>query len=63
MTLGQRGANRQPAGGRARSGGLPGMPVSGSRGPWIDGNASISPMLYGCCGESKSCSVGPNSAI
>ena len=62
MTFGQRGANRQPAGGRARSGGLPGMPVSGSRGPRIEGNASISPVLYGCSGVSNTCWVGPNSA-
>ncbi len=45
ITLGQRGANRQPGGMLARSGGLPGMPVSGTRGPRIDGNASSRPML------------------
>ncbi len=45
MTFGQRGANRQPSGGLARSGGLPGMPVSGTRGPLIDGNASSRPVV------------------
>ncbi len=61
MTLGQRGSNRQPAGGRARSGGLPGMPVSGTRGPWMDGKASSNPRLYGWRGASKTVRVGPNS--
>ena len=45
MTFGQRGANRQPAGGLARSGGLPGMPVNGTRGPLIEGKASSKPTL------------------
>ena len=45
MTCGQRGANRQPCGGLARSGGLPGMPRSGRRGPLIEGKASMSPAV------------------
>ena len=61
-TFGQRGANRQPAGGLARSGGLPGIPLSGTRGPLIDGNASSRPALYGCSGESKTRRVAPSSA-
>ena len=38
------------------------MPVSGTRGPVIDGNASSRPALYGCRGESNTSRVGPNSA-
>ena len=45
ITLGQRGANRQPGGMLARLGGLPGIPVSGTRGPLIEGNASSRPTL------------------
>src|SRR5262249_61945607 len=44
-TCGQRGAKRQPAGGRSRSGGEPGIPSSCSFWPWIDGNASSSPSV------------------
>ena len=63
MTFGQRGANRQPAGGLARSGGLPGMPVSGTRGPLIDGNASIRPMRVGVQRASRTpAGSAPNSA-
>jgi hypothetical protein len=56
---GQRGAKRQPAGGFSRLGGLPGMPVSGTRGPRIDGNASSSPRVYGCPGSANTSRVGP----
>src|SRR6185437_4685813 len=45
MTWGQRGANRQLSYSRLRSGGLPGMPVSLTLGPRMDGNASSSPAL------------------
>ena len=50
---GHRGWKRQPAGGCARSGGAPGIPVSRTRGPRMDGNASSSPRLYGCAGTSN----------
>ena len=37
------------------------MPVSGTRGPRIDGNASSSPRLYGWVGVSNTVRVGPAS--
>ena len=40
MTSGQRGWKRQPLGGRARSGGLPGIPISSRRGPGPTGTRS-----------------------
>src|SRR6185437_8081090 len=58
-TTGQRGLNRQPLGGLPRSGGLPGIPLSSTRSPWMDGNASSRPLLYGCDGVSKTVRVGP----
>jgi hypothetical protein len=58
---GQRGLKRQPAGSFARFGGSPGMPVSGTLGPRIEGNASSRALLYGCDGVSKTVRVGPNS--
>ena len=45
ITTGHRGWNRQPLGGLPRSGGRPGMPVSATRSPRSDGNASSSPRL------------------
>src|SRR6185436_15194653 len=59
---GQRGAKRQPAGGRSRSGGEPGIPSRRSFAPWIDGKASSSPCVYGWSGFSNSCRVRPSSA-
>src|SRR5215467_15845055 len=56
-----RAANEQPSIATPRSGGAPGMPVSSTRGPRIDGNASSSPRLYGCDGVSKTVRVGPDS--
>src|SRR5205085_9360202 len=40
---GQRGLNRQPGGGSARSGGAPGIPVSRSTGPVSGGNERVRP--------------------
>ena len=62
MTSGQRGWKRQPPGGRARSGGAPGIPASSRRGPVTDGNALIKPRVYGCSGRSKIASVSAASA-
>src|SRR5262249_20960983 len=62
ITKGQRGAKRQPAGGRSRSGGAPGIPSKCSLVPWIDGNASSSPRVYGCRRCSNTCPVRPSSA-
>ena len=45
-----------------RSGGLPGMPLSGTLGPRIEGNASSRPLVYGCSGSSKTRRVAPSSA-
>ena len=45
LSGGQRAANRQPVGGWSRLGGLPGMPVNGTRGPRIEGKASSRPWV------------------
>src|SRR5437016_8491650 len=62
-TRGQREANRQPAGGCARSGGDPGIPCSVAFGPLMDGNDCISARVYGCLGSSKRSRVLPSSTI
>ena len=49
------GSRRSAGPGRA---GVPGMPVSSTRGPRIDGNASSSPWLYGWAGVSNTVRVG-----
>ena len=46
----------------ARSGGLPGIPLSGTRGPRMDGKASSRPWVYGCSGRSKIVWVAPSSS-
>ncbi len=38
------------------------MPLSGTRGPRIEGKASSRPRVYGCSGSSKTRRVGPSSA-
>src|SRR5581483_7812510 len=55
---GQRGWKRQPAGGEARSGGAPPIPVRRARGPRSGGNDSIRPTVYGCRARLRSSAAG-----
>jgi hypothetical protein len=57
----QRGWNTQPDGSARRSGGEPGIPVIGARGPCSGGNELSSPSVYGCRGEWNSVSAGARS--
>src|ERR1700683_4083020 len=38
------------------------MPLSGTRGPRIDGKASSRPRVYGCCGAEQIARVAPSSS-
>ena len=62
MTAGQRGWNRQPAGGSRRSGGWPGMVSRPRRSAWMLGNAPRSLAVYGWRGALKIRRTGPSSA-
>src|SRR5581483_5936722 len=57
-TSGQRGANRQPGGGAARSGTWPAAAASAPRGRDRSGSAASSARVYGCAGASKIRSTG-----
>ena len=63
VQCGQRGWKRQPAGGDARSGGEPGMPVMRSTGPVSGGKERIRPSVYGWRASACSRSPGASSTI
>ena len=60
-TNGQRSAKPQPAGGRERSGGEPGIEISSLSKSRMLGNAFFNPNVYGCHGCSNSRRVGAHS--
>src|SRR6185312_6217487 len=61
IRTGQRGANRQPGGGSARSGTPPAATGSAPRAAARVGRAARSAFVYGCCGAAKMRSTGATS--